>query len=94
MKLRFRRSAISDIEKIFAHIATDNPDAARRVCARIEEVAQLIATLPYMGQLTRNKKFRQHPVGNYLIVYKVTMDEVIVQYVRHGARRRFWEGKK
>ena len=36
------------------------------------------------------KKLR-FPVGNYLIVYEVGQDEVIIHYVRHGARRRPWE---
>ena len=30
---------------------------------------------------------------NYLIVCEVATDEVIIHYVRHGARRRPWEGE-
>jgi toxin ParE1/3/4 len=94
MKLRFRRSALSDLDEIFAHIATDNPEAARRIRARIEEVVGLIAAFPHIGQATSNKRFRRYPAGKYLIVYKVKKDEVIIQYVRHGARRHPWEGEK
>jgi toxin ParE1/3/4 len=94
MKLRYKRSAVSDLDKIFRHIATDNPDAARRLAARVEEVAALIAALPYLGQATSNPRFRRYPVGKYLIVYQIREDEVIIHYIRHGARLRPWEGKK
>jgi plasmid stabilization system protein ParE len=50
MKLRYKRSAVSDLDKIFRHIATDNPDAARRLVARVEELAALIAALPHLGR--------------------------------------------
>jgi len=29
-----------------------------------------------------------------LIVYEVGTDEVVIHYVRHGARRRPWEGEE
>src|ERR1043166_457458 len=32
-------------------------------------------------------------VGNYVIVYEVGKDEVVILYVRHGARRRPWKGE-
>ena len=44
--------------------------------------------------VTRNSNLRRFPVGNYLIVYEIGPDEVIIQYVRHGARRRPWEGER
>jgi toxin ParE1/3/4 len=94
MKLRYERGALSDLDEIFSHIATDNPQAARRLVARVEEAAALIAALPHLGQATSNPRLRRFPVGNYLIMYEVGEDEVIIQYVRHGARLRPWEGEK
>jgi toxin ParE1/3/4 len=94
MKLRYKRSAVSDLDKIFRHIATDNPDAAHRLVARVEEVASLIAAIPYLGQATSNRRFRRYPVGKYLVVYQIRKDEVIIQYIRHGARLLPWEQKK
>ena len=93
MKLRYERGALADLEEIFAYIAQDNRVAAARLVARIEEVAARIAEIPYMGEATRKLRFRRFPVGNYLIVYEVGQDEVIIHYVRHGARRRPWEGE-
>ena len=93
MRLRYERGALADLDEIFAYIAADNPDAAARLVARIEDVAARIAASPYIGQATRKSGFRRFPVGNYLIVYEVGTDEVIIHYVRHGARKRPWEGE-
>ena len=93
MKLRFERGALADLEEIFTYIARDNREAAARLVVRIEEVAAKIAETPHLGQATRHVQFRRFPIGNYLIVYEVGADEVIVHYVRHGARRRPWEGE-
>jgi toxin ParE1/3/4 len=93
MRLRYERGALADLDEIFAYIAADNPDAAARLVARIEDVAARIADSPFIGQTTRKSGFRRFPVGNYLIVYEVGTDEVIIHYVRHGARKRPWEGE-
>ena len=93
MKLRYERGALADLDEIFAYIARDNREAAARLVARIEQVVTRIAKTPYMGEATRKSRFRRFPVGNYLIVYEVGQDEVIIHYVRHGARRRPWEGE-
>jgi len=91
MKLRYERGALADLDEIFAYIARDNPEAAARLVAHFEQVAARIAETPYIGEAARKSRFRRFPVGNYLIVYEVGQDEVIIQYVRHGARRRPWE---
>jgi toxin ParE1/3/4 len=93
MKLRYERGALADLEEIFAYIASDNQEAAARLVARIEEVTARIAVSPYLGEATRKSRFRRFPVGNYLIVYEVSSDEVVIHYIRHGARRRPWEGE-
>lgn len=93
MKLRYERGALADLDEIFAYIARDNRDAAARLVARMEEAVARIAEQPYMGEATRKSRFRRFPVGNYLIVYEIGEDEVVIHYVRHGARRRPWEGE-
>ena len=93
MKLRYDRGALADLDELFAYIAQDNPAAAARLVGRIEEAARRIAETPHIGEATRKSRFRRFPVGNYLIVYEVGQDEVIIHYVRHGARRRPWEGE-
>jgi toxin ParE1/3/4 len=93
MRLRYERGTLADLDEIFSHIARDNPEAAGRLVAPFEDVAAKIAENPYLGEATRKSRFRRFPVGNYLIVYEVGEDELIIHYVRHGARRRPWEGE-
>jgi toxin ParE1/3/4 len=93
MKLRYERGALSDLDEIFAYIAQDNPIAAAELVGRIEEVAARISEMPRLGAATKKPQFRKFPVDRYLIVYEVTDSEVIVHYVRHGARRQPWEGE-
>jgi toxin ParE1/3/4 len=93
MKLRYERGALADLDEIFAYIAQDNREAAARFVARIEETVARIAETPYMGEATRKSGFRRFPVGNYLMVYEVGRNEVVIHYVRHGAQRRPWEGE-
>ena len=93
MRLRYERGVLADLDQIFAYIAEDNREAAAQLVARIEQVTAQIAEMPYMGEATRKSGFRRFPVGNYLIVYEVGQDEVVIHYVRHGARRRPWEGE-
>ena len=94
MKLRYERGALIDLADIFAYIAADNRTAAARVVARIEDVATRIAATPHLGEATRNPRFRRISTGNYLIVYEVARDEVVIYYVRHSARTRPWEGER
>ncbi len=94
MKVRFERGALADLDEIFGYIAADSPAAAARLVARIESVAARIADTPHMGEATRKPGFRRFPVGNYLIVYEVAANEVVIHYVRHGARLRPWEGEQ
>lgn len=93
MKLRYERGALADLDEIFAYIAQDNPHAAARLVARVEETAERIAAMPHIGEATHRNKFRRFPLGNYLIVYEVGETEVVIHYIRHGARRRPWEGE-
>lgn len=93
MKLRYERGALADLDQIFAYVAEDNRQAAAQLVARIEQVTAQIAEMPYMGEATRKSGFRRFPVGNYLIVYEVGRDEVVIHYIRHGPRRRPWEGE-
>jgi toxin ParE1/3/4 len=94
MKVRYERGALADLDEIFAYIARDNQEAAARLVARIEQTVARIAETPYLGEDTRKSGFRRFPVGNYLIVYEVGQGNVVIHYVRHGARRRPWEGEQ
>jgi addiction module RelE/StbE family toxin len=91
MKVRFNRGALSDIDEIIGYISEKNPRAAAELAERFKYAAKLIGAMPEIGSRTSRTNFRQLVVGNYLVVYEFIHGEVLIHYVRHGARRRRWE---
>ena len=91
MKVRYERGALSDLAEIFAYIANDDRGAAARLIEQFEGMVGRLGANPRLGSETRRPPFRKFRIGNFLIVYEVTADAVIVHYVRHGARIRPWE---
>ena len=98
MKVRFGRRALSQLDEIFAYIASDNPRAAASVVERIETVVALLGRNPALGRPTDSRNVRvfrpsQYP---YLIFYRWNpdKDEVTVLRIRHSARRGDWRKGK
>lgn len=89
MRVRYTQTALSELEEIFAYIASRNPKAAAAVVAGVEQVVAWISDFPQMGYLIEDN-IRLLPIGRYpfLIFYTADEDEVIVRNVRHAARRR------
>lgn len=52
MKVTFAPRAIRDLDAIFAFIARENPRAASRVIARIDELSSRLEEHPGMGRET------------------------------------------
>jgi toxin ParE1/3/4 len=91
VKVRFNRGALTDLAEILDYVAERNPRAASDLSARFEEAARLLGTLPDLGTETGRSGFRRLVVGNYLMIYEVKSSQVLIHYVRHGARLRPWE---
>ena len=53
MRVRYRRHAQLDIERIYEYINERNPQAAAAVAARIRAAADRLGALPYMGHAGR-----------------------------------------
>jgi toxin ParE1/3/4 len=89
MKVAFTETALAKVEEIFAYVAAQNPPAADRIVARIEQVISRIGEFPHMGHSVDEPDVRIVPVGRfpYLIFYAVT-DVVTILHVRHAARLR------
>ena len=92
MKLGFERGALADLNEIFAYIAQNNPEDAPKLVARIEKAAARIAETHTLARRQTSQGSGVFPSA-ILIVYEVGTDQVIIHYVRHGARRRPWEGE-
>jgi toxin ParE1/3/4 len=89
VKLRVTRRAATQIEKALDYIEAESPQGANRMRERIQTLFLLLAHHPYAGQATDLPGVRRLVVSPYpyLIFYRVTDNEVIVQRMRHTSRR-------
>lgn len=80
--------AVRDLGHIWDYIALDNPPAADHFIARLLHTCALLADAPRMGRARGElaKDLRSHPVGNYLIFYRIRTEAVEIVRVIHGGR--------
>lgn len=80
--------ADQDLEDIWFFVAQDNPEAADRLLDRIEESVKLLAENPRLGPARPDvaPELRYHPVGNYLLLYRIIKNGIELVRVVHGAR--------
>jgi toxin ParE1/3/4 len=78
MRLRYSRSALADLEAIFAYIDARSPQGARKVQARIQAIINLVLQYPLIGTRTDDPTIRRMTVSPYpyLIFYEATGDEI------------------
>ncbi len=65
MKVRFTETALAELDRIFATIARDNPQAAASVVSRVEQLVSRIGEFPQMAYATDEAGVRVIPVGRY-----------------------------
>ena len=87
---RIRRTprAGRDLEEIWFFVAQDDPAAADRWLDTLEEKLSLIADNPLMGTARPDiaPELRYHPVGRYLLLYRIVSGGIEVVRVVHGTR--------
>jgi plasmid stabilization system protein ParE len=90
-QLRWSRDALDDFKRQIAHIAADNPIAARRVADRVQ------ATVAALGEFATGRPGRvsgtyEKPVPGlpFIIAYTITVtatgETVVILRMIHGAR--------
>ena len=81
MRLRVTRRAATQIAKALEYIEADSPQGANHVRERIQTLFRLLEQHPYAGQATDLPGVRRLTLSPYpyLIFYRVTDSEVIVQ---------------
>jgi toxin ParE1/3/4 len=89
VRLRVTRRAAAQIEKALDYIEADSPQGANHVRERIQTLFRLLAQHPYAGQATDRPGVRRLTLSPYpyLIFYRVTDSEVIIQRMRHTSRQ-------
>lgn len=82
--------AKADYWEIALFIAQDNPEAADRWMAKVDERVRLVAELPYANRKIpewRRDDLREVILGNYRIMYRVGDDDIQVLRIVEGHRR-------
>jgi plasmid stabilization system protein ParE len=89
VRLRVTDRAATQIERALAYIEAESPQGADRVRERIATLFLLLIQHPYAGHPTDLAGVRRLAVSPYpyVIFYRVTADEVVVQRMRHTSRR-------
>jgi toxin ParE1/3/4 len=83
--------AAADLDDIWFYVARESGsiETANRLIDSITDRFLLLARHPYLGR-SRDDDFargtRSFPVGEYVIVYCVQVDEVLILRVAHGRR--------
>jgi len=87
-RIRITPLAEQDLVEIWYFIAQDNPLAADRLLDLLGQKYTLLADNPNMGPARPDiaKELRYHPVGNYLLLYRVISGDIELVRVVHGAR--------
>ena len=80
--------ALRQLEAAYNYIARDNEKAAVRVVERILNAVDLLQKNPYMGRESELRRRRELVVDQYVLIYSVHRDGVLVHSLTHGARRR------
>ena len=91
MKVRYSPRALAQLQQIHGYINQHNPQAARNVVERVEELCTMLGDFPGMGSQTDQEGVRMLPVVRYpyLIFYTIvaTDGSVRILRIRHGRRR-------
>jgi addiction module RelE/StbE family toxin len=88
MKVHWTHSAESHLDAIYAYIAQDSPQYAKRTVDRLTRRSQQIAKFPFSGR--RVPEYDIDPIreileGTYRIIYHIRGDQIDVLAVIHGA---------
>ncbi len=91
MRLVFLVTAVEDMTGIRSFIAEDNPEAARKVAARLKEIIKSLEKMPNLGKPGRvfgTRELITPHLGKttYLVVYRVKNKRIEILRVLHGAR--------
>jgi addiction module RelE/StbE family toxin len=89
MRTEWLRKAIENLEQEARYIATENPQAARLVVARVLAAIALLQDQPHLGRPGRIHGTRELAVPKtpYLVPYRVTRTSVQILRVFHTSRR-------
>lgn len=89
MRLIYTDKALSDIDFIGEFIRQDNPQRARSFVAEIFGICRDIPAFPLAYPLLeahRERQIRKRVHDNYVIIYRVRKDSVLILHVLRASR--------
>jgi toxin ParE1/3/4 len=88
MTLTWSPQAIDDLQSVRAHVAADDPAAAKRIALHILHcVDELLAENPQLGHPGRVPGTRELVVPPFIVPYRVNGTALEILRVYHHARR-------
>jgi len=90
MRVVLTKVATRQLEAILAYVAAENPMAAQRIVARVEQVRDFLSRNPHAGYKLPHGRLRRFPLRPfpYLLYFEVCGETVHIIRVRHSARYR------
>jgi toxin ParE1/3/4 len=88
MKVHWTNTAEGHLEAIYAYIAQDSPEYAKRIVDRLTRRSQQIAEFPSSGRRVPEydvDQIREVIEGSFRIIYHLKADQIDVLAVIHGA---------
>ena len=84
----FTAQSENDLESIADYIALDNPARAVSFVQEIREHCHQITYAPQGYPLAPEygENIRKFPFGNYLILYTIQTDDIVISHIPHSAR--------
>jgi toxin ParE1/3/4 len=81
-------AAERDLEEILDYLNEHSPPAAERFVAELATRCQLLTTQPFIGRARDDLRagLRSIVVGNYVVFFLPTDDQIQIRRVIHGAR--------
>ena len=88
MRVHWTDTAEGHLDAIYAYIAQDSPEYARRMVDRLTRRSQQIARFPFSGRRVPEYDLdliREVIEGSFRIIYHIKSDRIDVLAVIHGA---------
>ncbi|MBS0504445.1 MAG: type II toxin-antitoxin system RelE/ParE family toxin [Proteobacteria bacterium] len=86
-KIIWTDEAVANLDAIVAYIAEFNPAAARRLAARLIELADGLAEFSERGRDVGFGRREMTIIRPYILRYRVDPDRVLILRIRHSARQ-------
>ena len=93
MRIEYSKRAVNDLAHIAAfHVRSGNPNLAKAIAERVEEVIGRIAVSPLLGRpVVQRPGVRVALLARYRykIFYRVAGDVIRIAHIRHTSRRPY-----